>query len=325
MICDACQTRNNYYHKFCYHCGASLNVPDELKDGLPLAQEEEMENRQNDQLAESQKKTKRNRLLPLLVVIVGILMVVAIFIGVSISRIRSNELQAMLQGPKKSATVVPSPSSAMVSSVEKQKPTPSPVPTAKLLIIPATLNISEPSSLSAQTDSGIYTIKGTVNPKAKIVTDTEVIIPFSVAAATGAFTITVQLPVEYKIYPVTLTVKNEGEQDTSIVLQIERIVNEVAYRTSAVNISYANLIATPDQYIGKITSFVGRIQKVTQMEKSVQLILEINYLTNQPLYVKYVGDTTIVVGKKLKLVGEITEMQEGKPAMLARLAYKINP
>ena len=324
MICDACQTRNNYYHKFCYHCGASLNVPDELKDGLPLAQEEEMENRQNDQLAESQKKTKRNRLLPLLVVIVGILMVVAIFIGVSISRISSSEKLAMLQGTKKSATVVPSPS-VMVSSVEKQKLTPSPVPTAKLLIIPATLNISEPSSLSAQTDSGIYIIKGTVNPKAKIVTDTEVITPFSVAAATGAFTITVQLPVEYKIYPVTLTVKNAGEQDTSIVLQIERIVNEVAYRTSAVNISYANLIATPDQYIGKITSFVGRIQKVTQMEKSVQFILEIDYLANQPLYVKYVGDTTIVVGKKLKLVGEITDMQEGKPAMLARLAYKINP
>lgn len=324
MICDACQTRNNYYHKFCYHCGASLNVPDELKDGLPPVQEEEMESRQNDLLAESQKKPKRNRLLLMLAVIVVILMVVAIFIGVSLSRIRSNELQAMLQGSKKSVTVVPSPS-VMVASVEKQKPTLSPVPTATLQVIPATLNILEPSSLSARTETGIYTIKGTVNPKAKVVTDTEVITPFSVDAATGAFTITVQLPVEYKIYPVTLTVKNAGEQDTSIVLQIERIVNEVAYRTSAVNISYANLIATPDQYIGKITSFVGRIQKVTQMEKSVQFILEIDYLTNQPLYVKYVGDTTIVVGKKLKLVGEITDMQEGKPAMLARLAYKINP
>lgn len=26
MICANCNTRNNYYHNFCYHCGAKLDT-----------------------------------------------------------------------------------------------------------------------------------------------------------------------------------------------------------------------------------------------------------------------------------------------------------
>lgn len=323
MICDECQTRNNYYHKFCQKCGAKLNIPDELKDELdvdlpPVQEVEEVYNPQMDLLAQSKKKKKKRRYLVLTIGIITLLVAAAIFIFYSLFIGPSDLLKGMIPKPI-----------SIVSTVGKQTSTPSPssspITTEKLSTIPVTFSISKPSSLSVQTQTGIYMIKGTINAKAKIVTDTEVVAPFSVDAATGFFTITVKLPEGYEIYPVTLTAKNEGELDTVIVLQMERIVNEVEYRKSAVDLKYSDLIANPTQYIGKVASFSGRIQKIIQMEKSVQFTLETENNANQPLFVNYIGDTTIMEGNRIQLVGEITDMKDGKPSILARLGYKVNP
>lgn len=323
MICDACQTRNNYYHKFCYHCGVKLNIPYDLKDkvaaDLPSmkdgeeVQEEEMNYPQDDLLVKSHRKSIKRRYLVITFGIIIILVAAAIYIWFSVFMGSFNKLEAQ----------VPLPTS-IVSSIEKQKTTPSPVPTVTPSVIPVTFNITEPSTLSVQTQTGIYTIKGTIDVKSKIVTDAEVITPFFVDAANGTFSITVKLPEAYKIYPVTITAKNEGELEKSIVLQMERIVNEEAYRNSAIDISYQELVAKPKQYIGTVTKYVGRIRKVTQMEKSVQFTLDTSYYINRPMSVEYLGDTTIKEGKRILLIGEITDMKDGKPAILARLGYKIN-
>lgn len=175
------------------------------------------------------------------------------------------------------------------------------------------------------TAKNMISISGVTEPNSKITLTTDLQYKSPIAIdQTGRFTIDLTLPVIPGNYMVIMTSTLANYHDGTISFNIERLLDEKAYRNSAISCKYNSLVNNPDSYINKVLTFTGIVDSFPDNSDSKKFVFRMGGKSSQMVYIEYIGSTKMTKGASRLLCGEYAGTFNGMPKIIARLGYKIS-